>query len=362
MSQALKLLDLLLNQLDEDKHSSKQIQFNKGKYNILFLTKYLKCVEPEYNYLINEGHNCNIIATNTRKELGEKFSHHIFVEGNVDYDAIIMHSTTIGAKILNQLRSKPTFKLLSLMSSGYDHIDIEHCKKLGIHVTNISPSMGESVSDYIIGLMLSLCRGLFFANKNQWNIIRSTFTWNYRDLHSTNVGIIGLGNIGKSLSKKLHLGFNCNVYYYNKNGPKTEYDKTVGATYVNNLSDLLNISDFVIPLCPLNDNTKYMFNKKTFGMMKNDAWFINVGRGKLCDTNAIIYALENKLIGGAALDCTDPEPLDENTLNKLHSFDNCIVMPHIGSFTRECKLGNTKMAVQNALKVLSNQPCSNIIC
>eukprot|EP01083_Nonionella_stella_P216512 778143_1 len=108
MSQALKLLDLLLNQLDEDKHLSKQI---KGKYNILFLTKYLKCVEPEYNYLINEGHNCNIIATNTRKELGEKFSHHIFVEGNVDYDANIMHSTTICTKILNQLTSKPTFKL-----------------------------------------------------------------------------------------------------------------------------------------------------------------------------------------------------------------------------------------------------------
>ena len=318
-------------------------------------------MQPQYDYLRNEGHKATLIATNTRKELGEKLREHIFEEGKVNYDAIIMHSTTIDATILNQLASSKKLKLLSLMSSGFDHIDIERCKALGIKVTNISPSMGESVADYIVGLMLSVCRGLFFANKHQWNMVRSKFTWNYRDLHSRNIGIIGLGNIGKALSKRLYFGFDCKVYYYNESGAK-EYGASVGAKYVNNLSDLLKVSDFVIPLCPLKADTKYMFNKETFAMMKRDAWFINVGRGKLCDTSAVFYALEHQIIGGFALDCTDPEPLDQHTLDRLQSFDNCIVMPHIGSFTRECKLGNTKMAVDNALQVLSHQTCHNLIC
>ena len=350
MSQSLQLIDSLIHRLE-----------NNRKYNFLFLTKYLQVVQPYYEYVLSLGHSASLIATNTKKELGEKLKHHIFTACNTNYDAIIMHSTIIDSTIIDQLYSTKKLKIISLMSSGYDHIDINHCKKLGIRVTNISPSMSESVADYIVGLMLSVCRGLFVANKAQWKINRSEFTWKYRDLHGKNVGIIGLGNIGKALSKRLYFGFNCNVYYFNHNGQK-EYDELVGAKYAQSIDKVLKISDFVVPLCPLTKDTEYMFNIDRFKKMKNDAWFINVGRGKLCDTKAIIYALKNELIAGAALDCTDPEPLDENTMKELGQFDNCVVMPHIGSFTRECKLRNAEMAVYNALKVLSNQPCSNIVC
>ena len=337
------------------------------KYNILFLTKYIQAVKPQYEYILSLGHSATLIATNTKKELGEKLKHHIFNENNTNYDAIIMHSTNIDSKILDQLNTNKRLKILSLMSSGFDHVDIEYCKKLGIKVTNISPSMSESVADYIVGLMLMACRGLLIANKNQYKMNRNEFTWKYRDLYSKNIGIIGLGNIGKALSKRLHFGFNCNVYYFNGKQSKTYKDKTsrsnnVGAQYINSLEELMKISDFVVPLCPLTNETKYMFNIDTFKIMKNDAWFINAGRGKLCDTNAIIYALENKLIGGFGLDCTDPEPLDDKTMEKLSKFENCIIMPHIGSFTRECKLRNTEMAVDNALKILSDKSCSNIVC
>ena len=163
-AQALGLIDTVLDKLQ-----------NNPRYNFLLLTKYLEVVKPYYEYILSLGHCATLIATNTKKELVEKLNYHVFNESNTNYDAIIMHSTIINEKILNQLNKTKKLKILSLMSAGYDDIDINHCNKLGICVTNISPSMNESVADYIIGLMLSLCRGMFVANKSQWNMNRSEF-------------------------------------------------------------------------------------------------------------------------------------------------------------------------------------------
>ena len=127
--------------------------------------------------------------------------------------------------------------------------------------------------------------------------------------------------------------------------------------YVKSVDDLLSECDFVVPLCPLNDSTRHMFDASAFAKMKSSAVFVNAGRGELVDTKALCDALRNKEIFAAGLDCTDPEPLPVG--HELHSLDNCFIVPHIGSATLKCEQAIVERSVQNLRCALRGLPSLN---
>lgn len=127
-----------------------------------------------------------------------------------------------------------------------------------------------------------------------------------KDVFGSTVGIVGIGRIGQAVARRLK-GFGCNILYTGPR-PKPDLADPVGAKYVD-MKTLLNQSDFVIPLCPLNAATRGLFNAEAFAQMKPGSIFINASRGPVVDQIALVHALRNGPMAAAGLDVTDPEPL-----------------------------------------------------
>lgn len=127
------------------------------------------------------------------------------------------------------------------------------------------------------------------------------------DVHGSTVGIVGLGRIGQAVAQRLK-GFNCKILYTGPR-PKPDFAAPVGAEFVPDMKKMLGQCDFVLPLCPLNSETRGLFNADLFAAMKPSAIFINASRGPIVNQNALINALRTGTISAAGLDVTDPEPL-----------------------------------------------------
>jgi len=135
---------------------------------------------------------------------------------------------------------------------------------------------------------------------------------------------------------------------------KKQIAETVGAKYVS-LDDLLQQSDFVVPLCPLKKETTRLFNKETFKKMKPDAILINCSRGPVVDQEALVWAIKNNVIGAAGLDVTTPEPLPIDSPLLLPEYrSKIVVLPHIGSSTVRTRANMGLLAAENMIEGFNN--------
>lgn len=252
------------------------------------------------------------------------------------------------------LNNAPKLKVISTMSVGFDHIDMGECKKRGIKVGNTPGVLTETTADLTVSLLCTTARRLPEASETvyngKWGSDWTPFWMCGKDIHSSTVGIIGMGRIGQSVAKRL-TGFGCKILYH---GPREKKDLPVQATFVPKLEDLLSQSDYVIPLCLLNDETRGMFNEKTFKQMKKGAIFINAGRGQLVDQNALIAALRSGHLSAAGLDVTDPEPLPAgHPLLDPTLKDRLVIIPHIGSATMATRNKMAEITTANLITGLS---------
>ena len=202
---------------------------------------------------------------------------------------------------------------------------------------------------------------LYFENNKELKEIGTKYTWNAakgcgRNVFGKTVGIFGFGAIGYQVAKRLHFGFGCNMLYHSRS--KKAFANKVNAKYVP-FDQLLKESDFVVALSPLTNETRYKFNEKAFQMMGKDSIFINVSRGKVCDTNALIKALNNEWIYAAGLDVVDPEPLPID--HELWNCKNVVLLPHIGSATWETRQAMLDMAVKNMKDALNGRKSKNYV-
>lgn len=245
----------------------------------------------------------------------------------------------------------PKLKVVSTMSVGFDHIDMEECKRRGIRVGHTPGVLTDTTADLVVSLIMSTARRIPESSETVYNGKWATdwdpFWMCGKDVHGSTVGIIGMGRIGQAVAKRLS-GFGCKFLYH---GPREKKDLPVEATFKPKLEDMLKESDFVIPLCLLNNDTRGMFNAETFKQFKKGAYFINAGRGQLVDQNALIASLKSGHLGGAGLDVTDPEPLpmghpllDPSLKSKL------LIIPHIGSASMQTR---TKMAQITAANLIA---------
>ena len=385
MSSSLNVIDQLISKIDtsnsmDDKKTDNSMEYEIDIDNPLFIKKDFKILccgmgyplAPKRVEYLNKtkGYNITLLPqASDKKQARELLKKHIIEEKNNEYDAIlniwINFSKSINCETLSNL------KIISNASSGYPSDDYSYCKKNNIHLTNVPYALNKTVADMTVGLCLATCRQFYHRTKYAKKVgvskqvpedlYRYCLKPDSKDLYESTVGIIGLGAVGKQISKRLKFGFDCKVIYFNGKGKKRkEYDTEYGAILCESFESLIKQSDFVIAICPLNQNTKHMFNENVFKMMKDDAIFINVGRGGLCDQDALIKALKNGWIMAAGLDVTDPEPLPSDS--ELYLLDNCTVLPHIGSSTAKTRNRMVDTAIDNMLRVLNDLPCNNLVC
>lgn len=259
------------------------------------------------------------------------------------------HKTQITPSILFAL-SRAGVQYISTRSVGYNHIDVEYAKRVGITVGNVAYSP-DSVADYTLMLMLMLLR-------NAKSTINRADSHDYRlndargkELRDLTVGVVGTGRIGAAVIDRLQ-GFGCRILAYDKRS-KTSAD------YIS-LDELLGHSDIVTLHTPLNTGTHHLLSRERIGRMKPGAYAINTGRGPLLDTEALIEALESGDLDGAALDVLEAEegifyadyrdkPVDSN-LSRLQKMPNVIITGHTAYYTDHALSDMVENSIINCLK------------
>lgn len=244
-------------------------------------------------------------------------------------------------------------KVVSTMSVGYDHVDVEILKQRGIRLGYTPDVLTNSVADTTVALMLAASRripeAIAAAKEGDWGTW-APYWMTGQDLSESTIGIVGLGAIGIEVARRL-TGFRCKLLYTGRTR-KEVIEQELGIEYVTQ-DDLLRRSDFVSIHSALNSETVGLCNEEFFSKMKQTAVFINTSRGGLVDQDALFEALVSNSIYGAGLDVTVPEPLPVD--DPLFNLKNCVIFPHIGSASIKTRDAMTRIAVANTDLALKDE-------
>lgn len=252
------------------------------------------------------------------------------------------------------LARMPRLRVVSNLAVGVDNIDLEACRRRGIPVGHTPGVLTDAVADLTLALLLAVARGIFpaaqDAREGRWGLWSPT-GWLGADLQGATLGIVGLGGIGQAVARRA-VGFGLRIVYTSRT-PKPEAEATYGAQRLP-LADLLAVSDFVSLHVPLTPETRGLIDEAALRRMKPTAFLVNMARGPVVDTAALVRALREGWIAGAALDVTDPEPLPPE--HPLYRFPNCVIVPHIGSATHGTRRRMAELAIANLLAGLRGEP------
>ncbi|MDQ0637491.1 glyoxylate reductase [Pedobacter sp. W3I1] len=252
------------------------------------------------------------------------------------------------------LKACSHLKVIALHSVGYDQVDVAAAKGLNIPIGNTPGVLSGATADTAFLLMLAVSRKAFFSHKK---IIKGEWK-NYEpspelgiEVNGKTLGVFGLGKIGLEMAKKCIGAYQMEVIYHNRSRNE-EAEKEIGAKYVS-FEELLAQSDVLSVHTALTPETKDKFTLDVFKQMKPNSIFINTARGGIHNEKDLIQALEEKIIWGAGLDVTNPEPMDKN--NPLLAMENVAVLPHIGSATEETRAAMAQIIVKNVLAGLKGE-------
>lgn len=262
---------------------------------------------------------------------------------------------TLSEKIDEEtLESAPHLKIIANMAVGYDNIDIALAETHSVTVTNTPGVLTETTAELGFTLMLAAARRIVeaeaYIKDDEWKSW-GPYLLAGKDVHGSNVGIFGMGDIGKAFARRLK-GFEANVMYHNRSRHRRA-EKELGVLYVS-FDELLENSDFVVCTAPLTEETRDKFNAEAFKKMRNDAIFINIGRGATVVEEDLIQALKEGEIGGAGLDVFREEPIRAD--HPLLQFPNVTALPHIGSATVVTRDRMIQLSINNVKSVLQGQP------
>lgn len=234
-------------------------------------------------------------------------------------------------------------EVISQMAVGVDNIDLKACRRAGVVVGHTPDVLTETVADTAWALLGAIVRRLPEAEREvragewgPWEV----FHLAGGDLHGSVLGIVGMGRIGQAVARRA-TGFDMEVVYASPHpGP------VVNAMPVA-LDELLRIADHVVICARLDESTRGLIGRKELASMKPTAYLVNIARGPIVDTDALVGALAGGTIAGAALDVTDPEPLPGG--HPLLELDNCLVVPHIASASIRTRTAMANLAIDNLL-------------
>jgi glyoxylate reductase len=265
-----------------------------------------------------------------------------------DADGVLVSSAVpVDAAFLDRA---PKLRIVATWSVGYDNVDLAALAARGVVLTNTSGSLVQAVADLTYALVIfavrNLAVGLTWVRSGRW--MQGNMPYGH-DLEGATLGIVGLGTIGLAVAKRAQVS-GMHVIYSNRN-PRADDDVT-GASF-RTFDALLAEADCVVLLVPLTGETRGMFGDAQFARMKPTATLVNVARGAVVDTDALVRALQAKTIAGAALDVTDPEPLPPD--HPLAALDNAVIVPHVGSATDETRARMAMLAAENLIAFIEGK-------
>ncbi len=273
-----------------------------------------------------------------------------------EYDAVL--STLINKFDKEMLSKCLKTKIFANYAVGFNNFDIEYIKKNNIIVTNTPDVLSDTTAETALALLFAVSRRIVEADKfvrdGKWNGFSPKLLLG-KDIQNKTIGIIGAGRIGHRFAEKIR-GFHMNVIYYNRNR-ELSFEKSFNAEY-RKLDDLLKESDIVTIHVPLTKDTLNLIAKKELSLMKSDAILINTSRGQVINEDDLLDTLEKKEIYGAGLDVFENEPYVNDRFFKL---DNVVLLPHIGSATKETREEMATIAAKNIIRVLKGGEPINLV-
>lgn len=273
------------------------------------------------------------------------------IDGVKGMDALLcLLSDSIDAEIIT---SNPNLRVIANYGAGFNNVDIQTAGLRGIPVTNTPDVSTAATADLTIGLMLAIARRIVEGDKETRAGHFKGWAPLYHlgvDVTGKTLGIIGMGNIGQAVTRRAK-AFDMKVIYSSRTRLSAEKEKELGVTY-RSFEEVLQHADFVSLNLSYSPATHHMIGAKEFDMMKPTAYLINAARGPLVDEKALLEALKEKKIAGAALDVYENEPQVTDGLEKL---DQVILTPHLGNATVETRNAMAEIAARNIIAVLNGE-------
>ena len=243
----------------------------------------------------------------------------------------------------------PQLRVVSDLAVGFDNVDVPACTRRRIAVGNTPGVLTETTADLAFALLMAGARRIAEGDRlvraggwRTWGPMAFLGT----DVHGSTLGIVGFGRIGQAVARRA-AGFGMPVLYASRDRVAPEIEAAAGGATFVPLDELLARADFVSVHVPLGPATRHFIGAAELARMKSTAILINTARGPVVDQAALYEALRDGVIGGAALDVTDPEPMPGH--DPLLTLENCLVVPHIASASRATRGRMAAMAAANLL-------------
>ena len=261
------------------------------------------------------------------------------------YESILIRSNTqLPVQLLEKL---PTVKMVATCGVGYDNLPLDYLKANGIKASNTPGVLNDAVCELAIGMLFGLLRRIpqahEFVKSAAWSKGLFTVT---TTLAGKRIGIAGMGRIGQDLAKRLE-PFKVNLAYTGPTQKELPYE------YFPDIQSLAKASDVLFLACPATPDTEKMINAEVLKALGPQGYLINIARGSVVDETALLVALQQKWIAGAALDVFENEP---NPNVGFLNIDNVLLTPHIGSATSETRQLMTNLAINNLEAFYNQQP------
>jgi len=284
----------------------------------------------------------------TKEELKQK------VSGS---DAVISYLTD---RIDQDIIDRGTkLKIIANYGAGFNNIDVTYASERGIWVTNTPNVLHETTADLTWAMILGAARRIVSADR--YTREGKFQGWGAKlflggDVHEKTLGIIGLGEIGRSVARRA-LGFNMRTLYHQRNRLPKEEEKKLNVEYAT-FEKILRESDFLTLHVPLTEETEYMIGNDEIALMKKTAYLIHTARGKIIDDYALVAALREGRLAGAALDVYEAEP---ELTEGMRELDNLMILPHIGSASFETRDKMALLVADNILDALEGKTPRSLV-
>ena len=311
---------------------------------ILITRRLLRSCEDKAKELFDANFNLN----------DELYSQKKLIEMSTGCDGILSALTDkLDAETINQLPD--SVKIISNFAVGFGNIDLEAAKKRGIAVTNTPDVLTDATAEIGVLLILGACRraseGIEKAREGGW--VWSADMLIGKQLTGTRLGILGMGRIGQKISK---IAKSLGMIIHDHNRSKLSEEKEQGATYHDNLNDLMKVSDVLSVCCPASKETINLINKDALELLPKGAVVTNVARGDIIEDEALIDALERRKVYAVGLDVYKNEPnLNPGYLKHKSAF----ILPHLGSATKETRTAMANLAIDNIDEFFKTGGCKN---
>lgn len=268
-------------------------------------------------------------------------------------EADILVSTFDKPVSRSMIESMPHLKLIANFGAGFNNIDLDACRERGIRVTNTPQPVVEPTAELAFALMIDVARRVSEFDRALRNgtcqpmAVMNNLS---HSLYGKTLGIIGLGRIGQALARRA-VASGMLILYHNRHRLPEDMEQRFGATWVD-FQTLLQDSDFVSLNLPYTPEVHHLIGKPELGMMKRSAYLINTARGAHIDEQALVEALQNGIIAGAALDVYEYEPAISSA---LFSLPNVVLSPHTGTGTMEGRIAMCENVSDNILAFCADE-------